>query len=134
MSQLHSPPVITMDGPSGSGKGTLSQRLANRQGWHLLNSGAIYRITALQLIKQSVDLSDTELLKKALSTLDIHHLADSGNSIRYYLNSEEVTQAIRSTACSEMASKIAAIPMVRSTLYKVQREFLKARWKDKYGY
>jgi cytidylate kinase len=118
-------PVITFDGPSGSGKGTLSLRLAAYLHWHLLDSGAIYRIAALEVMNNEIDLSDTLCLKKLLLKLKINFKVHSNNTTQYFLHGKDVTETIRSTSCSKVASRIASIPAVREALLAIQQGFLR---------
>jgi CMP/dCMP kinase len=118
-------PVITFDGPSGSGKGTLSQHLAYYLDWHLLDSGAVYRIAALEILNNDMDLNDALGLKRLLPTLEIDYRVNQDKSIQYFLHEKDITQTIRTPACGKMASRIAAIPVVRAALLSVQRQFLR---------
>jgi cytidylate kinase len=101
--------VITIDGPSGSGKGTISQLLAKKLGWHFLDSGALYRVLALAALKQHIDLQDVAALAQLAADLEVKFSAE-----------------IRTEECSKAASKIAALPQVRKALLARQREFRKA--------
>lgn len=111
-------PVIAIDGPSASGKGTVAQRVAEKLGFHYLDSGALYRLVALAAIQSGVDLSDEKTLTDIAARLDV---AFEGAEIR--LQNENVTEAIRMEACSNAASQIAAYPGVRTALLARQREF-----------
>ena len=119
------PLVITIDGPSASGKGTLSQRLARHLKWHLLDSGAIYRIAALEILNKKINLSDIQSLTTAISNLNLDYCISDSKTLQYFLNGEDVTNAIRSDVCSEKASSMAAIPIVRKALFAIQRGFLR---------
>jgi len=119
------PLVITFDGPSGSGKGTLSQCLARHLNWHLLDSGAIYRIVALEVLNKKIDLKNTQGLKDTILNLKLDHRMNDAKTVQYFLNDKDVTDVIRSDICSETASRIAAIPAVREALFAVQRGFLR---------
>jgi len=101
--------VITIDGPSGSGKGTISQLLAKKLAWHYLDSGALYRVLALAALKQHIDLQDGEALQQLAADLDL-----------------QVTVETRTEECSKAASKIAALPQVRKALLVRQKAFRKA--------
>jgi len=103
--------VITIDGPSGSGKGTISQLLAKKLGWHFLDSGALYRILALAALKQHIDLLDAEVLEQLALNLDLQFT--NGKII---LMGQDVTDEIRSEPCSVAASKVAALPKVRKLM------------------
>jgi cytidylate kinase len=111
-------PVIAIDGPSASGKGTVAQRVAEKLGFHYLDSGALYRLVALAAIQSGVDLSDEKTLTNIAARLDV---AFEGAEIRF--QNEDVTDAIRMEACSNAASQIAAYPGVRTALLARQREF-----------
>lgn len=115
-------PVIAVDGPSGTGKGTLCERLASRLGWHCLDSGAIYRVLAFAALRGGLDFNDTRALEQAAACLDLR-FAPSGEGIRVHLDAEDVTQAIRSEECGNAASRVAAIPEVRAALLARQRAF-----------
>lgn len=114
--------VIAIDGPSGSGKGTLSQMLARRLGYHLLDSGALYRLVALAAIKRELDLAVEELIIPVAANLDVQFVvADS--SLTILLDGENVTNAIRQEIVGMNASRVAAYPGVRSGLLDRQRAF-----------
>jgi cytidylate kinase len=119
------PPVVAVDGPSGSGKGTISRRLATRLGWHYLDSGALYRLVALAAVRQRVDLGDTAGLAKVAAGLDVR-FAPAGETERVYLGDTEVAAEIRTEQAGEAASRVAAVPGVRAALLERQRDF--ARW------
>ncbi|MBB3119531.1 (d)CMP kinase [Pseudoduganella violacea] len=114
-------PVITIDGPTASGKGTVAQRVADQLGYHLLDSGALYRLTALQALRRGTDLADEHALAKLAEHL---HISFTGEAI--FLSHENVTDAIRAEEVGNTASKIAALPAVRQALFALQLGFRKA--------
>ncbi len=114
-------PVIAIDGPSASGKGTVAQRVADKLGFHYLDSGALYRLVALAAMRSGLDLSDENALGEVASHLDVRF---EGEGI--WLSNKNVVDAIRTEACSNAASKIAAFPIVRSALLARQRQFCRA--------
>ncbi len=116
------PTVITIDGPSGSGKGTLSQLLAKKIGFHLLDSGALYRLVALAALKQDVNIQDEQQVEKVAAQLDVRFDITAEHT-RILLSDEDVTRAIRSEIISMNASVVAAYPGVREALLKRQRDF-----------
>lgn len=118
-------PVITIDGPGGAGKGTVSRLLAHRLGWHLLDSGAMYRVSALAAVKQGVDFDDDTALAGVARALDVRFEAGDGG-VRVWLAGEDVSQEIRSEACGELASRAAAVATVRAALLARQRAFCRA--------
>ncbi|KIO49929.1 (d)CMP kinase [Nitrosospira sp. NpAV] len=111
-------PVIAIDGPSASGKGTVAQRVAVELGFHYLDSGALYRLVALSAMRMEIDFEDELALSDIATRLDVI-FEDAG--IR--LGNEDVTDAIRAEACSNAASRIAAYPRVRAALLERQRAF-----------
>lgn len=117
------PIVITIDGPSGSGKGTLSQMLARHLNYHLLDSGALYRLVALAVIKKGVELSDEQAVSKVAEGLDVRFSLENGESAQILLEGENVAGAIRQEVVSMAASQIAAYPEVRAALLERQRAF-----------
>ncbi|HBI71130.1 MAG TPA: (d)CMP kinase [Massilia sp.] len=120
MSNSHIP-VITIDGPTASGKGTVAARVADRLGYHLLDSGALYRLTALSAMRAGVALDDEHTVAKLGAELPATF---SNGDI--FLAGEEVGAAIRAEEVGNSASKIAALPAVRQALYGLQLGFRKA--------
>lgn len=120
---VSAPIVITIDGPSGSGKGTLSQMLARHLGYHLLDSGALYRLVALAAIKKGVDLNSEEAVSQVATGLDVIFSLENDESAQILLEGVKVTDAIRQEAVSMAASKVAAYPSVRAALLERQRVF-----------
>ncbi len=117
-------PVITIDGPSGTGKGTISQKLAQHLDWHLLDSGAMYRVLGLAALEQRISLDDGVALAKLALELDVEFLADGLTGIpAIQLNGENVTDMIREHRISEAASKVAAHSPVRNALLELQHAF-----------
>lgn len=118
MSSIPFVPVITIDGPTASGKGTVSTRVAQALGWHVLDSGAIYRLTALACVQQDVETGDVDAVAKVAQHLDASF--DAGN---VYLSGKNVTEAIRDEQIGLLASKVAAYESVRAALLQRQRDF-----------
>jgi cytidylate kinase len=111
-------PVITIDGPSASGKGTIAERVAAALGFHVLDSGALYRLTALHVQRQGISLSDEASVAALAAKLPAEFRAGA-----VWLAGEEVTQAMRSEEAGEGASKVAALPSVRQALLARQRAY-----------
>jgi len=120
---VSAPIVITIDGPSGSGKGTLSQMLARHLGYHLLDSGALYRLVALAAMKNGTDLESEDAVSQVATGLDVIFSLENADSAQILLEGVKVTDAIRQEAVSMAASKIAAYPSVRAALLDRQRAF-----------
>lgn len=114
--------VITIDGPSGSGKGTLSQMLARHLGFHLLDSGALYRLVALAAMKRNLDISNEEAVTPVALNLNVRFTI-SEQSMHVMLDDENVTEAIRQEVVGMGASQVAAYTGVRSALLERQRAF-----------
>ena len=117
--------VVAIDGPTGSGKGTISRQLARRLGWHLLDSGALYRLVALAAIEQGISMNDPVRLVRIATTMDIEFSSAEDNE-RILLSNIDVTTRIRTEDCGVAASKIASQPTVRTALLQRQRGFLRA--------
>ena len=115
------PPVIAIDGPSASGKGTVAQRVARQLAFHYLDSGALYRVVALASLEAGIDLDDDARVSAIALNLNVE-FAES--EVR--LNSRSVTEAIREETISEGASRVAALPGVRAALMVRQRSFRRA--------
>lgn len=114
--------VITIDGPSGSGKGSLALRVARELGFHILDSGAIYRLAALQVLRKQVDQNNESDVLGAISSMQIRF--ESGEELTTpYLDNEDVSTQIREEKTAASASVIAAYPTVREQLLQLQRDF-----------
>ncbi|MDA7085740.1 (d)CMP kinase [Pseudomonas sp. SA3-5] len=117
-------PIVAIDGPSGSGKGTIAGLLALKLGWNLLDSGALYRLLAFAARNHGVDLTNEEAMKVLAAHLDVQFLAGAqGQGQRIILEGEEVTDAIRNEGIGAGASLVAALPAVREALLQRQRAF-----------
>lgn len=125
MSNCASIPVVTIDGPGGAGKGTISGLVAERLGWHLLDSGALYRLTAQAAVKHHIALDDELGLASLAQRLDVAFPVEDGQP-RTFLESEDVSQLIRTEQAGERASQVAALPAVRQSLLQRQRDFCQA--------
>ena len=119
----HSAAVITIDGPGGSGKGTICRLLAQRLGWQLLDSGAIYRVLALAAMHHQIVCDDEEALQPLAAHLDVQFSSDEQGNIRITLEGENVSHTIRTQEVADLASKIASLPRVREALLRRQRAF-----------
>lgn len=115
-------PVITIDGPSGSGKGTISALLAAKLNWQLLDSGAIYRVLAVASIHHDIAADDEEALIPLATALDVR-FESAEMAIHIYLEGEDVTDTIRTEEIGAVASKVASLPRVREALLRRQRAF-----------
>jgi len=121
-----SAPVITIDGPSGSGKGSLCQLLSKQLGWHLLDSGALYRIVGLAAADQGVSFEDEAALSALAAGLDIAFIpGQQGEPTRVLLRGDDVSDRVRSESSGELASKVAVFTGVRAALKQLQRDFLR---------
>ncbi len=118
-------PVIAIDGPVGSGKGTIARRVAEALGYHLLDSGALYRLTALSAASRGVDLGDVEAVAGIARALDVRFGSDENGAEQIWLDDEEITLEVRKETTGEMASVVAVIPEVREALLERQRAFQK---------
>ncbi len=115
-------PVVTIDGPGGAGKGTLCMLLATKLGWHLLDSGAIYRVLAVAANKREIALDDVNSLADLASKLDVRFPIEN-DQVLIVLDSQDVTAEIRTEATGNLASKVAAYPEVRAALLQRQQNF-----------
>jgi cytidylate kinase len=115
-------PVVAIDGPSGSGKGTIGRRLARELGWHYLDSGALYRLAALAALRRHLDFADTRALAELAASLNVRFTAAAVGE-RVYLDDADVSTELRTEQAGDAASRVAAIPEVRAALLKRQRDF-----------
>ena len=120
---MNDAPVITIDGPSGSGKGTISRAVAKSLGWGLLDSGALYRLVALAARRAHVSLSDATALGRLAERFDIRFGSTRSGEDAVWLDGEDVTQAIRTEGAGNDASKVAVLAPVRAALLERQRRF-----------
>jgi CMP/dCMP kinase len=114
-------PVLAIDGPGGAGKGTISRLAAAELGWHYLDSGALYRLTALAASNAGIDLHDEERVARLASTLDIRF--GTGTDERVWLAADDVSALIRDEQAGTAASVVAALPAVRQALLHRQQAF-----------
>ncbi|WP_068545211.1 (d)CMP kinase [Thalassotalea crassostreae] len=119
-------PVITIDGPSGAGKGTVSRKVAQQLGWNLLDSGAIYRVLAVAVQHHNIDVEQEEAIIPLASHLDVEFKIVEHSEPRVMLEGEDVTDNIRTEEVGAVASKVAAFPRVREALLRRQRAFKEA--------
>jgi len=116
-------PIVTIDGPSGSGKGTISRAVARQVGWHLLDSGALYRLVALAGLAAGLDSADERGHGELAARMDVAFDSDRAGGERVRLDGRDVTAQIRSEAAGQGASRVAAWPGVRAALLERQRAF-----------
>ncbi len=116
-------PVIAIDGPSGSGKGTVARILAGQLGWHLLDSGALYRLTALAGAARGLDPADEAGHAAVAAGLDVRFEVDAGGAEQVLLDGRDVARELRAEATGNMASVVAVMPSVRAALLERQRAF-----------
>ncbi|GGW97318.1 (d)CMP kinase [Alteromonas halophila] len=119
---MHPSPVVTVDGPSGAGKGTLSSLLAKSLDWHFLDSGAIYRVLAVATLHHDLPCEDEEAIVPLATGLDVNFVTND-DATRIILEGEDVTDDIRTEDVGAVASKVAALPRVREALLRRQRAF-----------
>jgi cytidylate kinase len=119
------PPVIAIDGPGGTGKGTIGELIAKKLGWHYLDSGALYRLLAYAALNSGTDLNNEQQLQDLAHQLQIEFIETNG-AMSIFLSGQDVTEAIRSESCGNAASRIATLPAVRTALLDRQRLF--RRW------
>lgn len=118
MNKHSATPVITIDGPTASGKGTVAALVAAHLGWQILDSGALYRLTALACMRQGVDTNDIDAVAQVARQLDVRF-----DQSRCFLGTEDVTDALRAENIGLLASQVAAYPAVRDALLARQRDF-----------
>ncbi len=117
------PPVITIDGPSGVGKGTVARALARKRNWHFLDSGALYRILALSAQSAGIPLEQAARVAALAPDLDIRFDVGSGEQESIRVNGQDLTARVRAETTGKLASVIAVFPEVRAALLKRQRAF-----------
>ncbi len=123
MSDETKAPVITIDGPSGTGKGTICHMLAKHLEWHFLDSGAIYRVLAFAAVKKGINIDEVNQLVSLANSLDLRFESDESQNSFVFLDEQEVSRDIRTEQCGQNASKYGAIPEVREALLERQRAF-----------
>lgn len=130
MNNTQLPPVVTIDGPSGVGKGTIAQLLAHQLNWHYLDSGVLYRVVAWLALQRDIQPDNHEALKNILSELDIRmRVVEKENEpfpeVHIFCNNHEITDEIRTEACSKMSSQLSVLPFIREALLSRQHQMRK---------
>ncbi len=119
--------VVTLDGPAGSGKGTVGQRLAVRLGWRFLDSGALYRSCAFIAVQNNLTAAETDRLLEHLNTMVFESIPNKdGGEARVLVNGEDISESIRTAACGRMASQLATSKDLRHALLDIQRSYCQA--------
>ena len=116
-------PVIAIDGPSGSGKGTIARRVARALGWHLLDSGALYRLVGLAAARKGQTDASEDALAAIASDLEVRFDADDAGEERVWLGDSDVSAELRTEECGRLASQVAVLPKVRNALMGLQKSF-----------
>ncbi len=116
-------PIVTVDGPGGAGKGTISGLLARHLGWHILDSGALYRVLAWQALEKKVALDNERELSDLARTLPVRFVQDENGMPQVLLNGQEISAELRTESCGTAASRVAALCSVREALLQRQRDF-----------
>ncbi len=116
-------PVLAVDGPSGAGKGTICRQVAERMGWRLLDSGALYRLVAVAAGQHHLSLDDAPALARLAADLDVEFMVDDAGGERVLLDGRDVSAEIRTETCGNLASRVAALPAVREALVTLQHRF-----------
>lgn len=119
---ITTPPVVTVDGPSGAGKGTLCRALAQRLGWHLLDSGALYRLLAWEALRRSLDLTQLAPLVSLATQLEVQFVMTTVG-LQIIFEGQDVSQPLATEAVASTASKIARLSPIRKALHQRQRAF-----------
>lgn len=119
-------PVVTIDGPSGSGKGTIGQLLAKDLGWHYLDSGALYRVLAFDAVEQAIELFDERRLADLARKLPVKFIPQPDGSSHILLDGKDISPLIRTEEIGNAASKVGTLPTVRAALLDCQRAFRQA--------
>ena len=116
-------PVITIDGPSGTGKGTICKKLARHLGWNMLDSGVIYRVLAYTVLENNIAIEDKAAIIDCAEQLDFRFEFNDKEVPQVILNNEDISEKIRSEKCGQTASKVAEIAEVRTALLERQKKF-----------
>jgi len=116
-------PVVAIDGPVGSGKGTIARKVARSLGWHLLDSGALYRLVGLAAVKRGLAEAGEEALGTLAVELSVRFESDQSGNERIFLDDEDVTDDVRTEECGRMASFVASLAEVRAALLDLQKGF-----------
>ncbi|MGR9107635.1 MAG: (d)CMP kinase [Gammaproteobacteria bacterium] len=117
-------PVLTIDGPGGAGKGTVSRAVAKKLNWHYLDSGAIYRALAVETLTRGIDSGDENAVIEAAARMDLKFVFDPDFSV--ILSGRSISDRLYSESCGDLASRLAAMPRVRLALLAKQRAFRQA--------
>ncbi len=118
-------PVVAIDGPVGSGKGTIARQVARALGWHLLDSGALYRLVGLASVKRGMAGAGEDALAALAGDISVKFESDRSGNERIFLDGKDVTSEVRTEECGRVASFVASLPGVRAALLELQRGFRK---------